>query len=143
MADEKVLLVDDEQEFTSVLSERLETRGLRVDTAADGRTALDKVEGSSYDVVVLDLAMPGMDGIETLKRLLARNPDLQVIMLTGHATVQKGIEAVRLGAREVLEKPTDLTTLLAKISEAKTDKILLVEKRMEERIRGILGSKGW
>jgi len=143
MGDERVLLVDDEQEFTSVLSERLEARGLQVETASNGLAALEKVQGSSYDVVVLDLAMPGMDGIETLKRLLAQNPDLQVIMLTGHATVQKGIEAVRLGAREVLEKPADMTTLLAKISDAKTDKILLVEKRMEERIRGILQSKGW
>jgi len=143
MGDERVLLVDDEQEFTSVLSERLEARGLQVETASNGAAALEKVQGSSYDVVVLDLAMPGMDGIETLKRLLAQNPDLQVIMLTGHATVQKGIEAVRLGAREVLEKPADMTTLLAKISDAKTDKILLVEKRMEERIRGILQSKGW
>jgi two-component system OmpR family response regulator len=143
MGDERVLLVDDEQEFTSVLSERLEARGLQVETASNGAAALEKVQGSSYDVVVLDLAMPGMDGIETLKRLLAQNPDLQVIMLTGHATVQKGIEAVRLGAREVLEKPADMNTLLAKISDAKTDKILLVEKRMEERIRGILQSKGW
>lgn len=143
MADEKVLLVDDEQEFTSVLSERLEARGLRVDTAADGKSALERVHGMSYYVVVLDLAMPGMDGIETLKRMLAENPDLQVIMLTGHATVQKGIEAVRVGAREVMEKPADINALLARISEAKTDRIVLLEKRMEERIRGILGSKGW
>jgi DNA-binding NtrC family response regulator len=143
MADEKVLLVDDEKDFTSVLSERLEARGLRVDTAPDGRSAIDKVDGSSYDVVVLDLAMPGMDGVETLRRLLEKNPDLQVIMLTGHATLQKGIEAVRLGAREVLEKPADLASLLEKISAAKTDKVLLVEKRMEARIRDIMGTKGW
>ncbi len=143
MGDERVLLVDDEQEFTSVLAERLEARGLQVETASNGAAALEKVQASPYDVVVLDLAMPGMDGIETLKRLLAQNPDLQVIMLTGHATVQKGIEAVRLGAREVLEKPADMSTLLAKIADAKTDKILLVEKRMEEQIRGILQSKSW
>ncbi|MCU0694079.1 MAG: response regulator [Polyangiaceae bacterium] len=143
MSDEKVLLVDDEQEFTSVLSERLEARGVHVQTAADSRSALEKVKDENYDVVVLDLAMPEMNGIETLKRLLEKNPDLQVIMLTGHATVQTGIEAIRMGAREVLEKPADIGALLQKISDAKTDKVVLVEKRMEERIRGILGTRGW
>lgn len=142
--DEKVLLVDDEEEFTQLLAERLEARGLTVDTAPSGFVALEKIEaGENYDVIVLDLAMPGMDGLETLERLLAANEDLQVILLTGHATLQKGIEAVRRGAREVLEKPANLPDLLDKISEAKLDRVMLVEKRMEESIQDILKSKGW
>ena len=143
MADEKVLLVDDEEEFTSLLSERMEARGLHVETAASGAGALKKTQERHYDVIVLDLAMPGMDGIETLRRLLADNPDLQVILLTGQATVQKGIEAIKLGAREVIEKPADLSALLAKIAEAKHDRVLLVQKRMEEQVRSILRTKGW
>jgi len=142
--DEKVLLVDDEEEFTQLLAERMEARGLTVDTASSGIEAIEKVEsGAKYDVIVLDLAMPGMDGLETLERLLRANEDLQIILLTGHATLQKGIQAVRLGAREVIEKPADLSALLAKISEAKLDRVMLVEKRMEESIQEILKSKGW
>lgn len=144
MADEKVLLVDDEAEFTELLAERMEARGLTVDTASSGFEALEKVgSGQSYDVIVLDLAMPGMDGMETLERLLTANPDLQVILLTGHATLQKGMQAVRLGARDVLEKPADLPSLLQKISDAKLDRVMLVEKRMAESIEDIIGSKGW
>ncbi|HOT08477.1 MAG TPA: response regulator [Polyangiaceae bacterium] len=142
--DEKVLLVDDEVEFTSVLAERMQARGLTVDTAASGVEALEKMEGGSrYDVVVLDLAVPGMNGMQTLERLMALNPDMQVILLTGHATLQDGIRAVRMGAREVMEKPADLSELLQKISEAKLDKIMLIEKRMEEQIQEILNAKGW
>lgn len=142
--DEKVLLVDDEEEFTQLLSERMEARGLKVDTASSGVEALKKVEsGANYDVIVLDLAMPGMDGMETLERLLKANQDLQVILLTGHATLQKGMQAVRMGARDVMEKPADLSELLKKISDAKLDRVLLVEKRMEESIQEILRSKGW
>lgn len=143
MADERVLLVDDEEDFTRLLAERLRARGLEVEVAPSGTAALAKVAGGNYDVILLDLAMPGMDGIETLRRLHDDNPDLQVILLTGQATLQKGVEAVKLGAREVLEKPADMETLLAKISDAKLDRVMLVEKRMEEKIRDLLSSKGW
>jgi CheY-like chemotaxis protein len=137
-------LVDDEEEFTQLLAERMEARGVTVDTASSGFEAIEKVEsGAKYDVIVLDLAMPGMDGLQTLERLLKANEDLQIILLTGHATLQKGIQAVRLGAREVIEKPADLSALLEKISEAKLDRVMLVEKRMEESIQEILKSKGW
>ena len=140
---EKVLLVDDEEEFTSVLSERMQARGLSVETAENGFTALEKAKATSYDAVVLDLAMPGMDGIETLKGLLEINPDLQVILLTGHATLQKGVEAVKLGALDFLEKPADIQKLTGKIEEAKARRMVLVEKRNEEAIKEILETKGW
>jgi DNA-binding NtrC family response regulator len=143
MNKDKILLVDDEEEFTKVLAERMETRGLDVDTVASGAEALEQARDKPYDAVILDMAMPEMDGIETLKRLLDENPDLQVIFLTGKATLQKGIEAVKLGALDFLEKPVKLETLMERIKEAKSNKIILVEKKNEEKIRGILGTKGW
>jgi DNA-binding NtrC family response regulator len=143
MPNEKVLLVDDEQEFTEVLSERMRSRGLEVVTADSGPSALEKAEHESFDAIILDIKMPGMDGIETLRRLRKINPNLQVIMLTGQATVKAGIEATRLGALDFLEKPADLKQLLEKVDQAKTNKMLLVEEQNEEKIKDILKSKGW
>jgi DNA-binding NtrC family response regulator len=139
----KVLLVDDEEEFTAILSERMKARGLDVDIANTGPGATQKVKEKSYDAIILDLAMPEMDGIATMKHLLKENPDLQVIFLTGHATLEKGIEAVKLGAVEFMEKPVDINKLLEKVDEAKTKKILLTEKKTEENIKDILKKKGW
>jgi DNA-binding NtrC family response regulator len=143
VANEKVLLVDDEAEFTSLLASRLEERGLRVETASNGAEAIEKVKQGTYDAVILDLAMPGMDGIETMKSLLEKRPDLQVILLTGHASIEKGVEAVKLGAKDFLEKPADLAKLLQKIKDAKTERMLLVEKKIEEDLKDILKSRGW
>ena len=143
MANDKVLLVDDELEFTQVLSERMKSRGIDVDIAASGREALEKVGAKSYDAIILDLSMPEMDGIETLRHLIEDNPDLQVILLTGYATLQKGIEAIKLGAVDFLEKPAEIQKLMEAIEEAKANKMLLVEKRVEERIKGILETKSW
>jgi DNA-binding NtrC family response regulator len=143
MAKEKVLLVDDNPEFTEVLSQRMEARDVAVDIAASGAEALEKVSDESYDAIVLDLAMPGMDGMETLKRLLEKRPDLQVILLTGHASLAKGVEAIKIGAMDFLEKPAEIQALMEKIKEAKAKKMLLVEKGIEERLKGILGSKSW
>lgn len=140
---DKVLLVDDEDDFVQTLSERMATRGLRVDTAASGAEAVNKVKEHDFDVIVLDLAMPGMDGIETLKALMNQKPGIQVIFLTGHATLQKGIEAIKLGAIDFLEKPVDIEKLTEKIKEAKSKKMLIVEKKIEEQIKSILGRKGW
>jgi len=143
MAREKVLLVDDELEFTQVLSKRMRSRGVDVDTAASGREALEKVRGKSYDAIILDLSMPEMDGIETLRHLIEDNPDLQVILLTGYGTLQEGIEAIKLGAMDFLEKPAKIQKLIETIEEAKANKMLLVEKRVEQRIKGILETKSW
>jgi DNA-binding NtrC family response regulator len=143
MAGEKVLLVDDELEFTRALSERMQSRGVEVDTAADGQEALAKVKDRIYDVIILDLQMPGMDGIEVLKKLIEGNPVRQVILLTGHATVEKGVEAVKLGAADFLEKPVDIKTLMEKIVTAKAKKMLLVEEKSEGSIRDLLKDKWW
>jgi DNA-binding NtrC family response regulator len=140
---EKVLLIDDEQDFLSVMSERMESRDMRVTTATSAKEALEQVEKESFDAVILDLMMPEMDGLETLKILKKKNPELQVILLTGHATVEKGIEAMKLGAMDLVEKPADLTTLTEKIKKAQAQKMIIVEKQNEERIKKIISSKSW
>ena len=141
--DERVLLIDDEQDFMDVLSERMRDRGMRVSTTTSAVEALDKADEENFDAIILDLMMPEMNGLEALTRLREKNPDLQIILLTGHATVEKGIEAMKLGALDFLEKPIDIQALNAKIKEAKAHKMLLVEKRTEEAIKNIIGCKGW
>ncbi len=140
---EKVLIIDDEQEFTEALAERMTNRGMTVSTSSSAIEGLKNVEEKSFDVVVLDLQMPEMDGIETLKILKKKRPELQVILLTGHATVEKGIEAMKLGAMDLLEKPADMTTLTEKIKKAQAKKMILVEKKAEQRIKDIMESRGW
>jgi DNA-binding NtrC family response regulator len=138
-----VLLVDDEEQFLDALSQRLETRGLKVDTVTSGEEALKQVEDQNFDAIIVDLAMPGIDGIETLKRIKEKRPDLEIIMLTGHATVKSGIDAMKLGAEDFLVKPVDLNELLAKIGEAKNKRMLVVEKGHQEEVRKIIKSKTW
>ncbi len=143
MTREKVLLVDDEAEFTQVLTERMEARGVEVDAAASGPEALQKAKSKAYDAIILDLLMPEMDGIETLQHLLAEDSRLQVILLTGHGTLRTGVEAIKLGAMDFLEKPAEIQQLLEKIHEAKANKMLLVQEEAEERIKNILQTKWW
>lgn len=143
MGNSKVLLVDDEEEFASVLAERLTNRGIEADIANNGIEAIKKVKESDYEAVILDFAMPGLDGIETLEILLNKNPDLQVVLLTGQATLEKGAEALKLGAKDVLEKPADINKIVAKIKDAQTERMLIVNKNAEERIKDILKSKSW
>ena len=143
MADCKVLLVDDEVEFVDVLADRLEARGLSVVKTHNGREALDAAEGTVFDAIVLDMAMPGMDGIETLEGLLEINPDLQVILLTGQATLEQAATAIRIGALDLLEKPADLDNLVSKIEMAATRRWALEEKRIEEKVAEIVRKKGW
>ena len=139
----KVLLVDDEEQFLDALSQRLEARGLKVDAVTSGEDALNQVEDRNFDAIIVDLAMPGIDGIETLKRIKAKRPDLEIIILTGHATVKSGIEAMKLGADDFLEKPVDLNELMEKIGEAKNKRMLVVEKGRQEELKKILKSKTW
>jgi DNA-binding NtrC family response regulator len=140
---EKVLLVDDEQEFIDTLAERMRNRGMEVETSTSPKSALKLVEEGAFDAVVLDLQMPEMDGLEALKILKEKRPELQVILLTGHATVEKGIEAMKLGAMDLVEKPADLSVLTEKIHKAQAKKMILVEKKSEEKIRNIMMSKSW
>ena len=138
-----VLLVDDEADFVSVLAERLEARGLKVNTAEDGETALVKAGERAFDAILLDMAMPGLDGIQTLSGLLEINPDLQVILLTGQATLRQAVEAMKLGALDLLEKPVEIETLVARIEDAALRRSKLDDKRIEQKMSDILRKKGW
>jgi DNA-binding NtrC family response regulator len=127
----KVLLVDDEAPFVDALAKRLDKRGITVVSANSGPEALQKLEADSLiDVVVLDVKMPGMDGVDTLKAIKPAHPLVEVVMLTGHATVESAIEGMKLGALDYLMKPCDMDILLAKLQEAKAKK-----DRQEEKIR--------
>ena len=143
MDKERVLLVDDEKEFVRALAKRLGARGLNVETAGDGESAVEKVKTSDFDVIVLDLAMPGIDGLETLKRLREVNPDLQIVLLTGHGSIKSGVAAMKEGAVDFLEKPAEFSELLTKIQEASAKRMILIEKRREEQVRDILRDRGW
>lgn len=140
---EKVLLVDDEGEFLEALSQRMTSRGMEVTTTTSAREAIKKVEEGSFDAVILDLMMPEMDGLEVLQTLKQKKPEIQVILLTGHGSVAKGIEAMKLGAMDFLEKPADIKELTEKIKKAQAKKMILVEKRNEEKIQKILVDRGW
>jgi DNA-binding NtrC family response regulator len=143
MSDCRVLLVDDEEDFVDVLAERLRARGLRADTAITGLSAVVKAEETRYDAIVLDVAMPGMDGIETLERLLELNPDIQVILLTGHATLEQAATAIKMGALDLIEKPVEIDTLVTRIDAAAHRTWSLEEKRIEEKVSDIIRKKGW
>jgi DNA-binding NtrC family response regulator len=105
--------------------------------------ALERARARAYDAVLLDMAMPGLDGLETLRGLLAINPDLQVILLTGRATLQQGVEAMKLGALDLLEKPADIGRLVTRIEDAAKRRSALDDQRVADRVRGILHKKGW
>ena len=115
----RVLLVDDEERFVQNLAKLLRGRGFEVSTAFDGATGVAAVEtAGGFDVVLLDVKMPGMNGIEALRRIKDISPDTEVLMLTGHANVDTGIDAMREGALDYLMKPCDIEDLVAKITEA-------------------------
>jgi DNA-binding NtrC family response regulator len=140
---EKVLLVDDEEEFVKTLAERMKTRGMDVSTSTSAMEALGKLEEQNFDAVVLDLMMPGVDGLQALKIIKQNQPEIQVILLTGHASVKSGVEAIKLGATEFLEKPANIEVLTEKIRRAQAEKMILVEKKTEEKIKKIMSEKSW
>ncbi len=139
----KVMLVDDEEEFIDLLSQRLETRGLKIVTVTSGEEAVEMADDKNLDVAVVDFAMPGIDGIETLRRIRDRRPDVEIIMLTGQGTIQSGIEAMKHGAFDYLEKPVDLNVLMEKIRLAKLQRMQSLDKKSAEEVRNILKSKSW
>jgi two-component system response regulator CpxR len=118
----RVLLVDDEEQFVETLALRLETRDFAVATAFNGDQALDHLKGKDVDVVVLDVLMPGLSGIDTLREMKKIRPLTEVIMLTGHATVETAIEGMKLGAFDYLMKPTEIEELVEKINKAQARK---------------------
>jgi DNA-binding NtrC family response regulator len=139
----KVLLVDDEQQFVETLAQRLEARGFVVDTALDGDRCLAILKDKDLDVVVLDVQMPGRSGIDTLKEIKKLRPLSEVIMLTGHATVQMAIDGMKLGAYDFLMKPTEIDELVEKITKAHARKAEHEERILQAKIKGITQKSGW
>ena len=138
MAIANVLLVDDEVPFVEAMARRLNKRDINIATAFSGLEALDVLsEDSSIEVVVLDVKMPGMDGIETLSEIRKKFPLQEVIMLTGHATVETGIEGMKLGAFDYLMKPCDMDVLMEKVKEASAKKRRHEEKIIAARMKEI------
>jgi DNA-binding NtrC family response regulator len=129
-----VLIIDDEEDFVQAINERLTLRRMEVGTALDGAAGMRELELRPHtDVVLLDILMPGMSGIETLRQIKASHPGVEVIMLTGHATVETAIEGMKLGAFDYLLKPYDIDTLLQKL-QAATDRARLHQAKIREAI---------
>ena len=134
----KLLLVDDEVPFVETMTKRLKKRDFSVDSAHSGPEALQLLENNDQiEVIVLDVKMPGMDGIETLRKIKARYPLVEVVMLTGHATVESAIEGMRFGAFDYLMKPCDIDQLVSKVTEAAGKKQKHEDKIVEARIKEI------
>ena len=133
-----VLLVDDEVDFVETFSERLQMRDLEVSKAFSGKKALEVLEqNTNVEVVILDVMMPDMDGIETLAEIKKRYPLVEVIMLSGHSTVESAIEGMKKGAFDYLMKPCEIDQIIAKVGEAATKKRQHEEKIIQARIKEI------
>jgi len=115
----KVLLIDDEKDFLDIMAERMEARGMDVSTASSAADALKMILAESYDAIIMDLMMPEMDGFKALKLFKESRPDVSIILLTANVPEEKCIEAIKLGALDVIDKPADLNVLTQKIEEAK------------------------
>lgn len=114
----RVLIVDDETEFLSLIQKRLSRRNMEVMTADNGTTALELVQAHSFEAVVMDVRMPGMDGLETLRRMKTLVPNLPVILLTGHASLGVAVTGMELGAFDYMLKPVAITELIIKLEDA-------------------------
>ncbi len=139
----RVLLVDDEEQFVETLAMRLEARDFAVATAFSGDQALDYLKANEADVVVLDVLMPGLSGIDTLGMMKKIRPLTEVIMLTGHATVETAIEGMKLGAFDYLMKPTEIEELVEKITKAQKRKAEQEERIQKATIDRIAQTRGF
>jgi DNA-binding NtrC family response regulator len=124
----RVLVVDDEIEFLDVITRRMKKRGIECEGLDNGPGAIEKIQTENFDVVLLDLKMPDMDGIATLREIKRVKPLVEVVILTGHASVKSGIEGMKLGAYDYLMKPMELDPLLEKLKEAYEKKTIQEEK---------------
>ena len=129
---EKVLIVDDEKDFLDIIAERIRARGMDVSTTTSAEDAIHMVEEKSYDVIIMDFMMPGMNGFQTLKAIKEKKPEVQIILLTGNVLEESRIEAKKLGALDVIEKPPDLKDLIQKIKKA---------KKAQRTVRGKMSAK--
>ena len=142
MEDFRVLVVDDEDDFRETFVKRLEKRNVSVTGTESGEKAMEILDKELFDVVILDVKMPGMDGIETLREMKRKRPLMEVIMLTGHATVESGVEGMKLGAFDYVVKPVGLDELMEKMTEACEKKRAHEEKIRESQVREISAHPG-
>jgi DNA-binding NtrC family response regulator len=140
MEEMKMMLVDDEERFLSTTQKLLSKKGYDVLTASSGAEALEKLRLHNIHVVVLDVKMPGMDGMETLKAIKKTFPLVEVIMLTGHATVESAVDGLKSGATDYLMKPTDVKDLVQKAETAFEKRQVLEEKIRVAQTRSFMKS---
>ena len=136
----RILIVDDEEKFADYLNKRLSNRDYDVAVALSGEEALEKIKNAKFDVVILDVLMPGMDGIETLRSIKKLKPLTEVIMLTGHASVESGVEGMKIGAYDYLMKPCDIDELVSKLNKAYARKKEQEERIWEAKVSRIMSS---
>lgn len=141
MLNPRILIVDDEERYRTTLGKRLEERQFEVFTVGSGLEALEEIKRRLYDVIVLDVKMPGIDGIETLKEIKKEKPGIEVILLTGHASVDSAVEGMRLGAYEYVLKPCELEKLVEKINGAYKIKAGRDERIKQAEIRMLIDRK--
>src|SRR5450631_2071459 len=138
-----ILIIDDEKAIRKTLSEILSYEGYKIDEAGDGEEGLKKFREKAYDVVLCDIKMPKMDGIEFLERARETNPDIPIIMISGHGTIETAVEAVKKGAYDYISKPPDLNRLLITIRNAMDKTSLVAEtkvlKRKVSRVQDMIG----
>ena len=140
MKGSKILMIDDEATFTNNMSKLLIYRGYRVETADSGDRAIRILEEQDFDVIVLDLKMPGMDGITTLKEIKKLGLFTETLILTGHGSIDTALEAIKLGAYDYLTKPCDIDELVAKIEGAWGKKDEVEKKDRDEKIQKLVES---
>ena len=140
MKGSKVLLVDDEVVFTANMGKLLTNRGYKVTTANNGDAAIQALEKENFDVVVLDLKMPGMDGLVTLKEIKKLGLFTETLILTGHGSIDTALEAIKLGAYDYLTKPCEIEDLVGKIEGAWQRKDGAEKKEMKEKMQKVVES---
>ena len=129
----RLLLVDDEDDFRTTLANRLTRRNLDVTDAGSGEEAIEIIGKKSFDVAIVDIKMPGMDGIETLKHIRKIDPLVEVILLTGHASVEAGIEGIKSGAYDYVIKPCNVNDLMVKVEDAFRRRMIEKGRAQENR----------
>ncbi|WP_300459013.1 response regulator [Desulfobacula sp.] len=139
----KILLADDEKEFIEMLAQRLELRDLAVTTVYSGKDAIELAEKIDFDVIILDVLMPEITGIDALQQIKKSKPFTPIIMLTGEASIENAIQGMKLGALDFLIKPADTELLIKKISQARKLKHEHEERIRQAEIENILRTRGW
>lgn len=137
-----ILIVDDEKDFVEMLSLRLVDQGHRVRAAYTGEQGLAALEEAESDVVILDIRMPGMDGITTLKAIRTDHPVVEVILLTGHGTIDTAVEGLKSGAFDYVQKPANFAELLDKLAAARARKAEQEERIRKAEARALLRRSG-